>query len=167
MNLGGHSCGEENRFRVPVAFSPEDRGLDAGGEVAQSPALDWFFELRHLRDLGFLYVARVECCRSGSSTTDPMGNPDPITPPRNGIGWFGQLSYLAPWFDLEIGARYGMNRALGDDSSFPETSELGGGVAYDFQQHALSLHLDVFHLYPADAIETGDQRVRLQLEAVF
>lgn len=92
---------------------------------------------------------------------DPLG----VEAPRNGVGWFLQLGYLLPDVDLELSARYGVTVPVAQ-TSMPRRSELGVGLAYYFSEHTFKAQLDAFQLWSgADGFETGDQRVRLSVQA--
>lgn len=51
----GHFLGSENRFKLELAFSPRDMAMteiDGTLVPTRSPLLDFYYESRHLRDLG-------------------------------------------------------------------------------------------------------------------
>ncbi|MCZ7681933.1 MAG: OprO/OprP family phosphate-selective porin [Sandaracinaceae bacterium] len=110
-----------------------------------------------------------EGSRNPGSAEDGMGNPLPVTPPRNGIGWYVQAGYLLPGVDFEIAARYGMLHPLGDPASttFPERGELGGAISYYFGEHSFKLQLDYFHLWQDGDFGDSEEQVRLQLQAAL
>jgi hypothetical protein len=96
------------------------------------------------------------------------GTEGPVTPPSNGAGGFAQVSYLLPDTFVELTARYGMVRAIGDPTSFEDQGELGGAVSLYFEGHELKLQLDYFHLWGApEDFGRGEERVRLQLQATL
>lgn len=105
--------------------------------------------------------------REPGGGVDPMGNPIPVEPPRDGIGWFVQADYLFPGdVNLDIAARFSMLEPIGDadSTSFPTRRELGIGVGWYFHGHELKLQADYFHLWSED-IAMAEDRVRLQLSA--
>ncbi len=105
--------------------------------------------------------------REPGMAVDSMGNPIPLEPPRDGIGWFVQADYLFPAdVNLDIAARFGMLDPIGDAAStgFPTRRELGGAVGWYFHGHQLKLQADYFHLW-SDDIAVAEDRVRLQLSA--
>lgn len=50
LQLTGHTFGEHNKYKVELAFSPRDLGVE-DGVVHNTPLLSWYVELDHLRDL--------------------------------------------------------------------------------------------------------------------
>lgn len=105
--------------------------------------------------------------REPGTVVDDMGEPVPVTAPRDGIGWFVQADYLFPrGIDLDIAARFGMLEPIGapSDTTFPTQRELGGAVSWYFHEHLLKLQADYFRLWEDD-IGVGEHRVRLQLSA--
>lgn len=110
-----------------------------------------------------------EGSRNPGTAVDAMGNPEPITPARNGIGWFVQAGYLLPGIDLEFAARYGMLHPLGEatNTSMSERGELGGAVSYYFGGHSFKLQLDYFHLWSDGDFGNNEERIRLQLQAAL
>lgn len=96
------------------------------------------------------------------------GTDGPITPAQNGAGGLAQLSYLLPDTFVELSARYAMVLGLGDATSLEDRGELGGAISLYFEGHPFKLQLDYFHLWDDfDAIERGEDRVRLQLQATL
>lgn len=76
---------------------------------------------------------------------------------RSGWGWFVQGGvYVTDW--LELGARYGDTRPLGNtDPNFHRVTELGGVVNVMFLRHDLKLQTDFFW------VDESGGRSRLQL----
>lgn len=101
---------------------------------------------------------------------DGMGNliPAPREAPRNGLGWYLQSGYMIPRVPLEIVARYGEVRPLGDDTqtSVSERHELGGGFNWYPGGHAWKLQLDYFRLW-GDELAQGEDQLRLQAQIAF
>lgn len=105
--------------------------------------------------------------RRPGSATDENGEVIPAEQPRNGYGFFTQAGYLLPKTALEVGARYGQIRPLGQESTLSERNELGAVVGYYFAHHSLKIQADYFRLWGKDGIGLGDNQVRLQMEAGF
>jgi len=91
----------------------------------------------------------------------------PLEASRTGLGWFAQAGFLIPRLPLELAARYGQVRKLGDSSTAPVEDELGGGLSYYIARHQFKLQLDYFRLWEDQDLKLGSNVVRLQLQAGF
>jgi phosphate-selective porin OprO and OprP len=98
---------------------------------------------------------------------------------RDGIGLVLQLHYL---FSKDVPLAIALNgstvRAIGDDSTIQERSEIGGGLGYYFFEHGLKLEAEFEHLWrdndqPERApmltapLVQPDNRLRLQLSFII
>lgn len=154
---------EAPRMRGALGDLPEDGGTTDYHLVTADAMLKW---------AGLSVYAEMiwrEGTRNPGSAEDAMGNPLPVTLPRNGIGWYVQAGYLLPDVDFEIAARYGMVHPLGDpaNATFPERGELGGAISYYFGEHSFKLQLDYFHLWQGGDFGDSAEQVRLQLQAAL
>jgi hypothetical protein len=150
-------------------FLDHDRGLrriadrepaDGGTDTRHTLTADAIFKYRGFEAHGEFMWRNGE--RHPGDNVDAMGVPIPPTPSRDGLGWFLEAGYLIPRAPVEIAARYGMIRALGDSTSLEDRNELGGGLNWYLAGHAVKLHTDVFRLWqpgPADGV-----RVRAMLQ---
>jgi hypothetical protein len=103
----------------------------------------------------------------GGAVDEQTGMPIPIEAARNGLGWFAQAGFLLPGLPIEFAARYGEIRPVGATTSLGEHHELGGGVNWFLHGHALKLQADFFELWDGAAIERGEERIRVQLQAAL
>jgi phosphate-selective porin OprO and OprP len=83
---------------------------------------------------------------------------------RSGWGWFAQGGYQFPFF-LELSTRYGELYPLGP-TAIELRRELGPGISYYFQEHALKLQADYFYLFGPD-IQEGRHEARIQMQLFF
>jgi hypothetical protein len=178
LEEGDHDRSERPKLLLGAAYGFIDRDPhDTHGFFGAVPA-DGGSTSTHnaTADLNFRYAGfSVEAAffwrkgwRQPGNALDMAGNPILPVAPRNGLGYFAQAGYLLPRLPLELGARWGQIRALGDASttSLRDQSELGGVLGYYFARHPLKLQLDVLHLWNAE-IRHGTDQIRLQLQATF
>lgn len=165
------------RLSVGAAYAFHHRGSGVEGVASGSPADGGRTDSHHMAvDVLLLWAGwTLEAdflLRVGRRVAQPGGNDaeslDMLTPPSNGFGGFLQASYLLPTVDLELAVRAGMTAALGssETTSFEPEGELGGGLGYYFEGHALSVHLDYFHLWDEQFL-AGEDRIRAQIEVIF
>ena len=99
------------------------------------------------------------------------GRRDPGATPaaRSGLGFFVQGSYLLPWFDVELGARFGRTWRIGapEESAFEPEGEFGGGLSWYIDERHLMLRADYFRLWREGGIGGGDDRVRVLVQATL
>jgi hypothetical protein len=82
---------------------------------------------------------------------------------RSGWGWYAQAGEMLTK-KLQVAARYGHLVPLeGTDPELEEAQELGGGLSYYLQDHALKVQLDWFWLF-GEALEGGEQQARLEFQ---
>jgi len=105
----------------------------------------------------------------GATEIDETGAevPAPLEGSRTGLGWFAQAGFLIPRLPLEIAARYGEVRKLGSSSTAPVQDELGGGLSWYVARHPFKVQLDYFRLWDDHDVRTGQNQLRLQLQAGF
>lgn len=100
--------------------------------------------------------------RDPGDATDPMGNPLPVSDPRDGVGANVQAGFLFPGVPFEIAGRYALIRGLGQ-TSLTDRNELTVGASYYPGRHPYKVQLDYSRLW-SDAIDRGDHRLRVQLQ---
>jgi phosphate-selective porin OprO/OprP len=113
--------------------------------------------------------------RVNGGALDDDGMPIATVPARQGIGWFGQFGAMVPKIPLEITGRYGLTRNIyGDQSSQPNSDEVGGGLNWYFVGHDLKLQADYFRVWDQSMGSTwagqarhGTDRLRLQFQVFF
>jgi hypothetical protein len=93
--------------------------------------------------------------------------PAPLETARDGLGWYAQVGWLVPKIDLELGARYGFVRDLGDDSSLPPGDEATASIGYLIHGKALKIVTDYTRGWPASDLDDGTHQGRVQLQAMF
>jgi hypothetical protein len=106
----------------------------------------------------------------GAATIDDPGLgtiPAPLESARDGLGWYGQVGWLVPKIDLELGARYGFVRELGDDSSLPPRDEVAASIGYLIYGKALKIVTDYARGWPENDLDAGTHQARVQLQAAF
>jgi hypothetical protein len=98
---------------------------------------------------------------------------------RDGLGVVLQLHYLlSKDVPLGIALNGSTVRGVGDDTTMPERSEIGGGLGYYFFQHPLKLELEFEHSWrdkgqPDNApmltpvLSRPDNRLRIQLSFII
>ncbi|MFT5359184.1 MAG: phosphate-selective porin OprO/OprP, partial [Polyangiales bacterium] len=74
-----------------------------------------------------------------------------------------QAGYLLPNLPLEVAARYGLIRGLGDESALSDRNELVIGASYYIAQHPYKLQMDYTRLW-GDSFDEGANQIRLQLQ---
>lgn len=163
------------RLSVGAAYTYQDRnpGLRrlTSGRAADGGTTDYhtaFFDALY-KHAGF--SAQVEAAlrlgeRNPGDALDADGAPVGVTPPRDGFGAMLQAGYLFAPVPVEIAARVGVVRAIGDptETSLTDLTEIGGGLSWYFGGHAYKLQADVFRNFEA-RIEDGETLVRVQLQA--
>lgn len=99
----------------------------------------------------------------GDFLGDPVAG---IPAPRDGWGAMMQAGYLIPRMPLEVSARFGVVRALGDatETSLGDQNELGAAVSWYLGRHPFKLQVDGFRIWD-DGFSSGRTQVRLQLQA--
>lgn len=86
---------------------------------------------------------------------------------RQAWGGYVQLGQMLTT-GLEISARYGhLNPLVATDPKLVLTHELGGGLAYYFEQHNLKVQSDYFYYARNDDLKEGDHQVRVQSQLFF
>jgi hypothetical protein len=156
-----------------MAGAPRNRGTqgsvpsDGGTTDLHNITADIVFKLAGLSVTGELYY-RTGTREFGDATVvDDQGNEVPAEREnaRNGVGWFLQGGYLLPRLPVDISARYGQIRPVGDDSSLGKRDELGVGAGWYMAEHPMKLQLDYFRLWEEGEIGDGVDQIRLQLQA--
>ncbi len=117
------------------------------------------------------FSAQIEgALRLGKRNYGPLlnaGDPAFSLAPRDGWGAMIQTGYLIPRMPVEVSARFGMIRALGDagsETSLGDQNEVGAALGWYFAQHPFKLQVDGFRIWE-DAFSSGRTQVRLQLQA--
>jgi hypothetical protein len=163
------------KLALGVAYAYQDRAPRDHGVIGQVPedggstdiheiVADGIFKVRGFSVLGEYFWRQGR--RNPGSLADDMGVPLPVTPARNGMGWFAQAGYVLPRVPLELAARGGQTFA-GRNSSLPSVGELGGGPGWYFQGHAFKVQADYFHTWSGVDITHGADQVRLQLQVAI
>lgn len=144
-----------------------DRGIrgsapaDGGTTDTQHVFLDALFKWQ-----GFSALAEF-AWRTGSrnpgDAVDEMGNMIPVAGTRDGIGLNLQAGYLLPNLPVEVAARYGMIRGVGDDTALGDRNELVVGASYYIARHPYKLQLDYTRLW-GDSFGEGANQLRVQLQ---
>lgn len=143
--------------RGVIGTVPADGGTTNFHEVAA----DTIFKVFGFSALAEFFWRQGQ--RNPGGALDETGVAIPVSLPRNGLGWFGQLGYVLPPAPVEFAVRGGQTHALGA-SSLASTNELGGGVSWYLHGHGLKLQADYFHLWSGDDLRDGNDQVRLQLQ---
>ena len=143
------------------------RAQDGGTTDSHTATADVVFKWLGLSVFGSMIWR--EGWRNPGLAVDAMGEPLPITPPRNALGWLAQVGFLLPGVDLEVAARVAMIHPLGEsaETSVEERGELGGGLSYYFLRHSLKLQLDYMHLWSGGVFDDAVEQVRLQVQAAL
>ncbi|KIG18682.1 FmdC precursor [Enhygromyxa salina] len=160
------------KLALGVAYSfsdhaQQDRGVrgatpaDGGTTNIHQFVADTMFKVRGFSATGEFFWRRG--VRNPGSAVDDMGVAIPVSAPRNGIGWFGQAGYLLPRAPVEFVARGGQTIAMGN-TSMGSIGELGGGLGWYLQGHAMKLQMDYFHTWANAGFADGGNQVRLQLQ---
>ena len=105
--------------------------------------------------------------RNPGGALDEAGDVIPTEPPRDGMGYYGQVGYLVPSKPLEFTARYGQLISSGSDSGLSDKSEAGLGFNYYFAQHAMKLQGDYFHFWGEGGFSEGSDQVRIQMQMAY
>ncbi|MFK8000488.1 MAG: porin [Polyangiales bacterium] len=144
-----------------------DRGIrgsapaDGGTTDTQHVFVDALFKWQ-----GFSALAEF-AWRTGSrnpgEAVDEMGNMIPVAGTRDGIGLNLQAGYLLPNLPVEIAARYGLIRGLGDDTALSDRNELVIGASYYIARHPYKLQMDYTRLW-GDSFGEGANQLRVQLQ---
>lgn len=161
------------RLSIGAAFAAVDRAYRDRGILGRAPADGGTTNTQHFAaDAVFMYAGfsfftefqlRVGQ-RNPGDAVDVMGLPIPPDPSADGWGLVAQAGYLLPDLPIEIAARYGTVQPLGPQSGMSERNELGLAVSYYFGQHPFKVQVDCFRLW-RDRFDTGDMRLRIQLQA--
>ncbi len=162
------------RVSVGMAYAFLDRANTNRGIRGSAPADGGTTDMQvatadiSFKAAGFSFLSET-IVRDGSRNpgfdVDDMGVLIPVEDSRDGWGAMVQGGCLIPGVPFEIAGRYGVIRG-DDEGSLSDSNEAGGGLSYYFAQHALKLQADYFRLW-GDELSLGDDRVRLQLQAVF
>lgn len=91
----------------------------------------------------------------------------PREPPRNGIGWSGQVGYAIPNVPLEPMVRYSGVAPLGANTSLVRTEELGAGLQWLRHDNFMKVSVDYFRTYRRGDPSDGSDLFRVQLQLVF
>lgn len=144
-----------------------DRGIrgsapaDGGTTDTQHVFADALFKFQ-----GFSALAEF-AYRTGSrnpgDAVDEMGNMIPVSGTRDGIGLNLQAGYLLPNLPLEVAARYGLIRGVGDESTLSDRNELVIGASYYIARHPYKLQMDYTRLW-GDSFGEGANQLRVQLQ---
>lgn len=101
--------------------------------------------------------------RNAGDAVDEMGNMVPVAGTRDGIGLNLQAGYLLPNLPVEVAARYGLIRGVGDDTALGDRNELVIGASYYIARHPYKLQLDYTRLW-GDSFGEGANQLRVQLQ---
>jgi hypothetical protein len=97
--------------------------------------------------------------------------PTMVKQAKNGIGFIAQGGYLfSNDVPLELQVNYGMIRALKKETSNTiPNNELGGGLNYYFNKHAIKLQAEATRIWYKNETDKGrnDTRVRVQLQVLL
>lgn len=173
---GDHRYHSTPKLSIGVAYAFLDEGKGNRGILGRAPAdggttdthnfnADFVFKWQGLGLIGcFMWRKGI---RSPGQNKNPQGQD--ITPelPRDGMGVYGQISYLfRPPVTLQLAARVSHIRPIGtaETTSLVESNAAGGAVSYYFAKHPFKLQLDYFYLWGTNN-PNGEHRVRLQLQA--
>ncbi|TAK25862.1 MAG: porin [Myxococcaceae bacterium] len=129
---------------------------------------DLSFKWRGLSVLGAALLRRANA--AAYQSTNAGGAPT-IEYSRSSFGWFAQAGYLFTRH-FELVARYGDLRPTVLDQATVDPSqrrrhELGGGLNWYFQGHALKLQSDYFYYYGDNLSDRGEHQARLQMQLFF
>ena len=105
--------------------------------------------------------------REGTRNPGENRLPIPVEEPRNGTGYYAQTGYLIPNNPIELSARFGQVMSSGANSSLNNRSEAGGALSYYFAHHAMKLQADYFRYWSGDAIESGSDQFRIQMQMAY
>lgn len=167
----------EPRISIGGAYAFLDRAHNDRGILGSAPLdggttdmhllnADVYFVYRGL-SLMYEFTWREGFRRNGHAIDEQTMMEFPLAAPRNGYGMYAQAGYLLPDLPIEIAARWGRVAPLGAFTGLRERQELGGGVSIYFHEHALKLQADFFELWEGSAIEQGEERVRVMLQAAL
>lgn len=129
---------------------------------------DLSFKWRGLSVVGAAMLRRANAASQQFTTS---GGAPTIEYSRNYFGWFAQAGYLFNRH-FELVARYGDLRPTVIDQASVDPSqrrrhELGGGLNWYFQGHALKLQSDYFYYYGESLSDRGEHQARLQMQLYF
>lgn len=173
---GDHRYHRQPKLSIGVAYAFLDEAKGNRGILGRAPAdggttdthnitADLVFKWR-----GFALMGNL-MWRNGTRNPGQQKNQqgEVIAPelPRNGLGFYGQASFLfQPPVPLQLALRASHIRPLGtsETTSLPEQNAAGGAISYYFAQHPFKLQLDYFYLW-GTLTPNGNHRVRLQLQA--
>lgn len=129
---------------------------------------DLSFKWRGLSVVGAAMLRRASAASQQFTTS---GGAPTIEYSRNYFGWFAQAGYLFNRH-FELVARYGDLRPTVIDQASVDPSqrrrhELGGGLNWYFQGHALKLQSDYFYYYGESLSDRGEHQARLQMQLYF
>lgn len=163
------------RLSVGAVYAYQDRSRGLRNITARAPA-DGGTTDHHIAMFDAIFKhsgfsAQVEAAlrmgyRNPGDAVDASGQPIAVTPPRDGFGAMLQAGYLLPNLPLEVSARVGAIRPLGDsgETSLSASHEVGGGLSWYLARHPFKVQADVFRLWP-DRMSDGDTQIRVQLQA--
>jgi len=123
------------------------------------------------RGLSVVGAAMLRRASPASQQFTTAGGAPTIEYSRNYFGWFAQAGYLFNRH-FELVARYGDLRPTVIDQASVDPSqrrrhELGGGLNWYFQGHALKLQSDYFYYYGESLSDRGEHQARLQMQLYF
>ena len=104
-------------------------------------------------------------CRGLTMHSEFIARKSDVSTDRNGWGGTGQVGYLI--FDkpnIELAARYSGNRAIGKNSAVPDSNEMLGGVGVYVSEHPFKVQVDAGKLWNENSWNSGDIKLRLQLQ---
>jgi len=185
-----YSDGDLGRSKRPnlsigVAYAYQDRAHAERGVIGEPPADGGTTNYHHFTadtmvkwvglSLNSAFFWRHSTARRNGGELDDTGAPIPTVAARQGIGWYGQLGWVVPRIPLELVARYGLIRDIyGDESSLPDSDEVGGGVNWYFVGHDLKLQIDYLRGWDeslgtsfADQARHGTDSIRIQGQLFF
>jgi hypothetical protein len=172
--------GKKPRLSIGAAYSylpraKGNRGIlgpppsDGGTTETHNVTADVMLKIRGLTLSGEFYWRDGTRDFGAAIVDDPVLGPvpEPLEPARDGLGWYAQLGWLVPKIDLELGARYGFVRDLGDDSSLPPRDEAAASIGYLIYGKALKIVTDYTRGWPEGDLDEGMHQGRVQLQAAF
>lgn len=158
---------DAKRDRGILGNAPDDEGatdihnatVDIALKVAGISVFSEFYMRQGWRHYG-----------DGTVIDDVTGDeiPAPHTPPRNALGWFGQLGYVLPWAPLEPVFRYSQVHPYRTDTSIGDrVDEVGGGLNWYIEGSAMALKADYHHRFSGGDLGDGTHELRLSFQAGF
>jgi len=172
--------GKKPRLSIGAAYAylpraKGNRGIlgpppsDGGTTETHNVTADVMLKIHGLTLSGELYWRDGTRDFGAATIDDPvLGSiPAAMEAARDGLGWYGQIGWLVPRIDLELGARYGFVRDLGDDRSLPPRDEAAASIGYLIYGSALKIVTDYTRTWPEGDLDAGTHQARVQLQAAF